>query len=243
MKADIMQIVTMTSRRQKPEDIPRITATIAITKADFKTAQSFLWKLCETAMGDFAFNEQAAQTKIKDNIGVNAFDAHLWIVKQTFKLLLSKPDDMTKATAGYMFGYLPTHLRFLKEATEFSGLMDEEKKEIGSGIFSLIVKGDVLETYWDSCGPPENRWDDVGISALWEWLKDPEATRYLGTKDNEWLEQLKLEANPNRSLMQPVIEMIAKNWLRDRKWKAADTWWWIHSFLMLPKAVCSTLFS
>jgi hypothetical protein len=244
MKEDIGgMVITPTSTRRNREDTPRITATITITKADFKIAQSFLWKLCETGMREFAFNDLAATTRIKDSIGVNAFDAHLSIVEQSFKLILHNPDDMTKSAASYMLGYLPEHLRFLREAPEFHELRDADKREIGNGVFSLIVKGDIFKTYWDSCGPPERLWVDHedDITSLWEWLKDPGAIRYLGTKDNDWLEQLKSEANPNRSLMQPVTEMIAKSWLQDRKWKANDTFEWIRGFLKLPKVVFSTV--
>jgi hypothetical protein len=242
MKEDIDEMVKTDTSRRKNDETPRITATITITNAEFKTAHSFLWKLCETAMTDFTFNDLATHTKIKDRIGVNAFDAHLSIAKQSFKLLLNDPSDMTKSAAGYMLGYLPEHLSFLREAPAYGELSNDEKREIGTGVFSLIVKGDILKAYWDCCGPPEHFWveheDDV--NALWEWLKDTEAIRHLGTKDNDWLKDLKSKVNPNRSLLLPVTEMIVKAWLQDRKWKAEDAFRWIRGFLSLSKQVFSS---
>jgi hypothetical protein len=79
---------------------------------------------------------------------------------------------MTKSAAGYMLGYLPEHLSFLREAPAYGELSNDEKREIGTRVFSLIVKGDILKTYCS--GPPEyfsvEHEDDV--NALWEWLKE-----------------------------------------------------------------------
>jgi hypothetical protein len=143
MKDDLLEMVTnQKSKRRDSSDIKRITATITINNADLVSTQNFLWKLCEMGMGGFQFNDKS--TKVKDTIGINEFDAHLWIVQQALNILSDSPEETTKTAAQYLLGDLPKHLRSLRESPEFGTLTDAEKRKIGSGVFSLIVKGDTL---------------------------------------------------------------------------------------------------
>jgi hypothetical protein len=218
--------------------MPHITATITITKATLSVAQNFLWDLCEQGViKKFAFNESAAATTSKGTIRVNEFDAHLWIIKQSLKLLSAQPEERTRPLAKYVLEYFPAHLEALRDHQEFKNLEDEEKREIGQGVYSFIGDGDILEKFWGAYGPPGNNWtdniDDIGI--MWKWLEDEEATRFLGKKDKEWLRAIKQDPNPDRSLLLPIVTMIAKHWLLDRAWDVKVAFEWIRTFL---KMVC-----
>lgn len=239
MDEDIRDVViTSADTRAKVEETPRITATITITKANLRVAQNFLWNLCEKGVMDkFEFNESAAATTIKDTIRVNEFDAHLWMIKQSLKLLSAEPEERTTALAKYVLGYLPNHLDALREHPKFIDLEEEEKGEIGHGVYLFIGDGDILEKFWRANGPPGTNWilqdDDIGV--MWKWLEDPSATRYLGKKDKEWLESIKRNPNPDRSLLLPIVKMVAKHWLLDREWEVQTTFEWVRSFLEMVR--------
>lgn len=232
-------VITTQSTRRSGEDTPRISATITITQADIKTVQNFLWNICEKAMIDkFRFDDSAAATSVsKGIIQVNEFDAHLAIVKQTFKLLLNEPDEKTKSLAYYMLKRLPLHLEFLTGATGANEIGSADKREIGKGVFTLFVDGDIIETYWDFFDWLPDPWFDnegkTRISSFLKWLDDPEAIRSVGKKDKEWIKNIKEEPNPERSLLMPVTIMISRRWLQDREWSAWTTYRWIRAFLGL----------
>lgn len=78
--------------------------------------------------------------------------------------------------------------------------------------------------------------EEGGLTSFWAWLEDPEAIRYLGKKDKEWLLQLRSQPIPNRSLLEPVTTMVARRWLQDREWNAEGAFGWIRNFLSI---VCS----
>jgi hypothetical protein len=235
--AEMETVVTTTANtRVKAEEIPQITASITITKASLTVAQNFLWNLCEQGvMKNFVFDETAAATTSKGTIRVNEFDAQLWIVKQSLKLLSAPPKDRTKALATYILEYFPTHLELLRAHKNFEHLEAEEKREIGQCVYSYIGDGDILEKFWEANGPPETNWvdEDDDIASMWKWLENEEATRFLGKKDKEWLRSIKEDPNPDRSLLRPIIKMVAKHWLMDRAWDVRAPFEWIKSFLQM----------
>lgn len=234
---EIEKVVTTTANtRIKAEEIPQVTATITITKANLTVAQNFLWNLCEQGvMKNFVFDERAAATTIKGTIRVNEFDAHLWIIKQSLELLSAPPQDRTKALARYILENFPTHLERLRAHKNFEHLEAEEKREIGQGVYLYIGDGDILEKFWGANGPPETNWveQDDSMATMWKWLEDDEATHFLGKKDKEWLSSIKQDPNPDRSLLRPIIKMVAKHWLMDRTWDVRVAFEWIKSFLQM----------
>jgi hypothetical protein len=191
----------------------------------------------------FRFDDSAAITKTKGRIQVNEFDAHLTIVKQSLKLLLSDLDEKTQALGFYALGSLPFHLNFLREDPRLNDMAAADKREVGKGVFSLLVDGEYLEKFWDQCGYDDTIWfyeeygwffdDDDGLTPFWKWLEDADAIRYLGKKDREWLTQLKLQPSPNSSLLEPTTLMVAKRWLQDREWNARGAFGWIDQFLSI----------
>lgn len=118
VKENVKEIVETDERTpQSVDDIPRITATITITRAEIKTVQNFLWKLTEKGMLDqLRFDDSAAMIQSKGTIRVNEFDAHLEITKQLFKLLLADPDEKTEKLGRYALPALPSHLDFLRQS-------------------------------------------------------------------------------------------------------------------------------
>ncbi|KAH8592092.1 hypothetical protein B0O99DRAFT_689874 [Bisporella sp. PMI_857] len=238
-----------TSERTRPlgEEEPQISATITITKANIKTVQNFLWTLTERAMiNKFEFDESAALINAKGNIRVNELDSHLIITKQCLALLLADPDEKTDALSSYAMTALPTHLNFLRNDAEFYTIDIGTKREIGQGVFALLVDGDIIEKHWTS---EDNGWyrdnydgkyswfyNEGEPSVFWNWLNDPDAIQYLGKKDKEWLKQLKSQPDPNRSLLEPITLMMARRWLRDREWDAKNTFLWISEYLQMAKS-------
>lgn len=100
----------------------------------------------------FEFKDATATVKTKGKIQVNEFDAHLTIVKQAFKLLLAEPDEKTISLGPYFLGYLPFHLEILRSDDAFADMAASDKRDIGKGVFSLFVDGEVMENYMDRCG-------------------------------------------------------------------------------------------
>jgi hypothetical protein len=198
----------------------------------------------------FEFRDATAIVQTKRKILVNEFDAHLTIVKRSFEFLLAEPDEKTIGLGAYILGYLPFHLSFLRNDPAFVDMSITDKREIGRGVFSLLVDGDVLEKYWDRCGYgyvwffEVDGWsfnDKEGLAPFWDWLEDLDAIRYLGKKDKEWLVQLKLQPSPNFSLLEPISLMVARRWLIDREWGAGGLFDWINKFLSIVRAIKVTL--
>lgn len=158
MSDEIEKAVTTTANtRIKAEDIPHITATITITKATLSVAQSFLWNLTEEGvMKKFEFDKLAAATTNKGTIRVNKFDATIWILKQSLKILLAQPEERTKHLALYVMQCFPAHLDELRKHENFKNLEADEKREIGEGVYSYIGDGDILEKFWTANGLPDS---------------------------------------------------------------------------------------
>jgi tetratricopeptide (TPR) repeat protein len=229
-------VTTMANTRIKAEDIPHITATITITKATLSVAQRFLWNLAEQGvMKKFEFDELAAATTSKGTIRVNEFDAILWIITQSLKLLSAQPEERTKPLALYVVQFFPSHLDELRKHENFKSLELDEKREIGEGVYSYISDSDILEKFWTANGPPDSNWIDQAddITTMWQWLDDEEATRALGKRDKLWLKSIKQDPNPNRSLLRPIVKMIAKHWLLDRAWEVNLPFEWVRAFLQM----------
>ena len=238
-------VKTTESTRALEDEEPQISATITINKANIKTVQNFLWTLTEKAMIDkFEFDESAATTKIKSTIAVNEFDANLAIVKQCFALLMADPNENTDALTLFSLTALPTHLDFLREDPGLKSMHATDKREIGKGVFSLLVDGEIIERHWGNNKTSDYYWFDEdydgkyswfyskgGSSVFWKWLDDPEAIRYLGKKDKEWLKELKSTPDPNQSLLKPITLLMARRWLTDREWNAFNTFQWINRYL------------
>lgn len=192
-------------------------------------------------MKKFEFNELAAATTSKGTIRVNEFDAILGIVKQSLKLLAAQPEERTKPLASYILQFFPTHLDNLRSHENFKNLEADEKRDIGEGVYSYIGDGDILEKFWTANGPPDSNWisDLDDINSMWQWLDDEEATRFLGKRDKEWLRKIKQDPNPDRSLLRPIVKMIAKHWLLDRVWDVSLPFEWIRAFLQM---VCNSFY-
>ena len=239
--SDVQEAVEVVrdSQRMTEDSVPRISATIQITNADMRSVQSFLWRLNEKAViENFVFDQTTTATNLKGSIHCNEMDAHLEIVKQTFKLLNAEPDDRTSALTQYLLDRLPDHLDKLYEASGIDELTPTDKREIGRGLFNLLVDGDILERFWSHRGNTRENvstanWviDHTKVDIFWKWLNDPEATRILGKKDREWLQQQKSASDPNRALMRPTIVMVAKHWLQGRDWGADVSFLWLQAYL------------
>ena len=231
--------VVRNSKRMAEDSVPRISATIQITNADMRSVQSFLWRLNEKAViENFVFDQTTTATTLKGSIHCNEMDAHLSIVKQTFKLLTADPDDRTSALSQYLLDRLPDHLDKLYDAAGIDELTPADKREIGKGLFNLLEDGETLERFWWHRGNTRENvstanWviDHSRVDVFWKWLDDPEATRTLGKKDKEWLQQQKSASDSNRALMRPTIVMVAKNWLQGRDWVVDDAFLWLQAYL------------
>ncbi|KAI0834307.1 hypothetical protein F5Y06DRAFT_307099 [Hypoxylon sp. FL0890] len=232
----------LTKRRVKPrsvDDTPTFTATITITKGDLRSVQSFLWSLSQKvdslAHNAFGFEQIAEQKGMKNNIQVNEVDANLTIVRRTFSMLAGEPNKESEALGHYLLDFLPQHLNdLLEKATGYDELTASQKQEIGEGLFSLFVTGEVVERHWQSCQSLIWYREPGEVETFRRWLEDPIAISHLGRLDREWLKKVKAHSNPNQALLENIMRTVARHWLCDRKWNAAKALNWLRGFRQMP---------
>ncbi|KAI1135342.1 hypothetical protein F5Y05DRAFT_416329 [Hypoxylon sp. FL0543] len=232
----------LTKRRVKPrsvDDTPTFTATITITRGDLRSVQSFLWSLSQKvdslAHNTFGFEQIAEQKGMKNNIQVNEVDANLTIVRRTFSMLAGEPDKESEALGYYLLDFLPQHLQdLLEKATGYDELTPSQKQEIGEGLFSIFVTGEVVERHWSSCQSLIWYREPGEVETFRKWLEDPTASSHLGRLDREWLKKVKASPNPNQSLLENIMRTVAWHWLCDRKWDAAKAFDWLRGFRQMP---------
>jgi hypothetical protein len=235
------------------EDDQRISLTITITNAEIKRVQSFLWRLCEEAvLNKLEFNDLHATQHNEFNKGVirvNEIHAMLTIVQQTFRFLFKDPEDSTKSLGPRLLDYLPQHLETLRQVTETDEKSDEKLDEnmqsafvdIGKNLFELLHSRVIIETHWNSCTRLVWFGSERELDIFWDWLNDSNVISGLHSLQKKRLEMIKSSSNRNRALLMPIMQMIAENWLRDRKWKVEDTFRWISGYLELVCSTCSIL--
>jgi hypothetical protein len=230
----------VTKERKRPrvgEDAPKITLSITISKADITTTQNFLWSLFQKSMVDkFDFEPVSGQTSsATQEIQVNMYDAHLAIVKHALRFLTSPPDDRTKVIGDYLARKLPAHLNMLNQAAGYDEILASDKKDIGDGLFSLFVSGDVIERHWESLRFIEWFGQDDQVEILRKWLQDPDAISHLGRLDKDWLRTVNTSQRPNRELLSPIMKKVAYRWLQDRAWDATDCFHALRRFILLVR--------
>ncbi|KAI2616328.1 hypothetical protein GGR54DRAFT_241906 [Hypoxylon sp. NC1633] len=228
----------LTKRRTKPrsaDDNPKFSATISIMKGDFRSVQTFLWSLSQKidslAHDEFGFQQISEQQRVKNNIQVNEVDGNYTIIRRTFKLLAGEPNKESKELGSYLLRALPDHLdEITKKASGYEELTSAQKREIGEGLFTLFVTGEVVERHWDSCQVLSWYGDPDQVSIFRNWLDDTSATSHLGWLDREWLKGVKANQNPNQALLVKIMETVARHWLRERKWEATKAFQWLKGF-------------
>ncbi|KAI1442152.1 hypothetical protein F5Y02DRAFT_421269 [Annulohypoxylon stygium] len=225
----------LTKRREKPrsaDDAPTFTATISISKGDLRSVQSFLWSLSQKvdsmAHDTFGFQNITEQKGIKNNIQLNEVDGYFSLLRRTFSLLSNEPTKEAGVLGEYLVNFLPQHLEQLwKKSTGYDELTLSQKQEIGEGLFSLLVTGEVVERHWDSCQSAS--WvrfpDEVHTFRL--WLEDPDVTSRLGRMDRDWLKKVKESSNPNQALLENIARTVSRRWLCDREWVAIRAFTWL----------------
>ncbi|KAL4924278.1 tetratricopeptide repeat protein [Aspergillus undulatus] len=232
-------VVAERVRPRTTADDPKITATITITNGDVKAVQRFFWDLTHHSSfaNGFEFrpgSDISQETKRK--LQIYRIDAHFEIMKRAFDYFtLSSTDEREKgkALAPYLMCYLPDHLKALYEAKGLDELPLPDKQYITSRIYDMFNEGDLIERNWDIC--ERNIWhkSDEEMGIFWKWLDDPVAIAHLGARDRRWLAEIGQSKHPNRSLLIPVMTMIARNWLQATKWDLPKPFHWIDGFLTL----------
>lgn len=166
------------------------------------------------------------------------YDAHLAIVKHALRYLTSLPDVRTRPIGDYLARRLPSHLDKLSQADGYGEILSSDKKEIGDGLFSLFISGEVIERHWESLKSIIWFGEDDNVQILRKWLQDPGAIGHLGRLDKDWLKTVAASQRPNRELLTPLMKKIAYRWLQDRTWDTNDCFGALRRFLTL---VWSTL--
>ncbi|KAK1244073.1 hypothetical protein MKX08_002211 [Trichoderma sp. CBMAI-0020] len=224
--------------RKRPrvgEDAPKISLNITVTNADITTVQNFLWSLFQKSMVDkFEFEPLSNQkSHVTREIQVNMYDAHLAIVKHALRYLTSSPDARTRPIGDNLANRLPSHLNKLSQADGYDEILASDKKEIGDGLFSLFVSGEVIERHWESLKSIIWFGEDDKVEILRKWLQDPGAIGHLGRLDKDWLKTVNTSQRPNRELLTPLMKEIAYRWLQDRTWDTNDCFGALRRFLTL----------
>ncbi|KAL2785547.1 hypothetical protein BJX66DRAFT_57918 [Aspergillus keveii] len=232
-------VVAERVRPRQSADDPKITATISITNGDIKSVQRFFWDLTHHSSftNGFQFQpdsdlSQAASRKIQ----IYRVDAHFEIVQKAFDyFLMPDSDDKQKGelSGKYLMVCLPDHLKVLYEAEGLDELSLADKQYIGSHVYDMFNEEDVIENNWESCA-----WaiwykseDEMGI--FWNWLDDPVAIARLGARDKRWLADIKKGKSRNRSLLTPIMTMVARKWLQEDEWEVSRPSDWITGLLHL----------
>lgn len=239
----------LTKEKTKPvaaDDAPKFTAEISITKGDLRSVQTFLWSLSQKidslAHDRLGFEQIPEQQRVEKNIQVNEVDGHFTIIRRTFHLLAGEPNEESKALGGYLLNYLPDHLNEItKKASGYEKLTQPQKQEIGQGLFTLFVSGEVIERHWDIC--QELHWysNPSEVSIFRNWLDDASAISQLGRLDRDRLKEVKASPNPNQALLTKIMETVARHWLCERKWEATRAFKWLKGFRQMgPQSEAET---
>ncbi|KAI9375186.1 hypothetical protein BJX61DRAFT_192231 [Aspergillus egyptiacus] len=232
-------VVAERVRPRQSVDDPKITATITITNGDIKAVQRFFWDLTNhySFANGFEFRPDSDLSQVTNRkLQVYMIDAHFEIVKRTFDYLLQPPNEEKeggKPIGKYMMARLPDHLAALYNAQGLDELPVADKQYIGSHIYDMFNESDLIEKNWDLCEQVYwYRWDSE-MEIFWNWLKDPVAIARLGARDKRWLNEIKSERYPSRSLLTPIMTMVARNWLQKTEWNVTIPYRWVSEFLTL----------
>ncbi|KAL4787635.1 hypothetical protein BJX76DRAFT_302251 [Aspergillus varians] len=229
-------VVVERDRPRQSADDPKITATISITNGDVKAVQRFFWDLNHYSfLNGFAFQPGSdLPNSGSRKIQLHKVDAHYDIVRRAFDFFLRPSvDERGKALGKYLMAYISHHLEALYDATGLDELPPADKQYIASHIYDMFNEEDLIEKNWEFCEWVSWYAHDEDMDTFWKWLDDPVATGRLGPRDKRWLAAMKKEKHRNRSLLTPIMILVARNWLQDNKWEPAEACKWISGFLSL----------
>ncbi|KAF4460465.1 nacht and tpr domain containing [Fusarium albosuccineum] len=232
----------LTTKRTKPREVdetPTFSATITIARGDVRSVQSFLWSLSQkvdsVSRDIYGFEQVADQSGVKGKIQVNEVDGYLNILRRTFSILSTEPNDESRILGPDLIGYLPQHLDELSaKATDYDELTQDQKQDIGEGLFNLFSSGEAIERHWNSCDGIIWYKDADEVSSFRKWLDDPSVTRHLGRLDLEWLKEVRSAPNPNQALLAKIMKTVARRWLFDREWSAVKCYNWLKGYIEMP---------
>ncbi|KAF4341851.1 Nacht and tpr domain protein [Fusarium beomiforme] len=220
VRRDFLRLVKKESKQlQSPDDdIPRITATISITKADVTTVQNFLWALFQKSVVEkFEFEPLSGQiSRAKGDIGVNSFDAHLAIVMHALNFIISKPDEKTESIGRYLVWHLPDHLALLDDPTGATRVDKITKRDIGSMLFEILGQGTIIKRHWEHFINVPWFENMQQISTLLTWLKDPDVTGHFGLYQMDWLEKVISSPSPHRAILFSMAREVGHTWVKSR---------------------------
>ncbi|KAI8310941.1 nacht and tpr domain containing protein [Colletotrichum sp. SAR11_59] len=231
---DIIQAIGRPRAAQSGvHETTKFNVSIDITQGELSMVQTFLWslgqKLSQESLG---FQQIGDRADVKRIIKVNFYDGHLAIVQSALSLLTDEPTDRTKTIAEYPLRYLPKHLEALQYATGDDALTEDEKIEIGSGVYNLVYT-DVLEKHRKRCGDISWFGDANDVTVLRRWLNDDVAISKLGQRDREWLGDIERTSNPNRALLENIMKKVALYWLQDVEGDASKPFKCLQDYLAM----------
>ncbi|KAL4816105.1 hypothetical protein BDW67DRAFT_59319 [Aspergillus spinulosporus] len=232
-------VVAERVRPRQSVDDPKISATITITNGDRKTVQRFFWDLTHHSSfaNGFEFRPESDLSQVTNRkLQVYMVDAHFEIVKRAFDYFLQPQGEEKEGgrlIGIYMMDHIPTHLSALYNAQGLDELPVADKQYIGSHIYDMFNEGDLIERNWDLCEWTYWYRMDHEMKIFWKWLNDPVAISRLGARDKRWLNEIKKDKYPNRSLLTPIMTMVARNWLQKTEWDVSIPLRWLSGFLSL----------
>ncbi|KAL4745639.1 hypothetical protein BDW72DRAFT_198463 [Aspergillus terricola var. indicus] len=232
-------VVAERVRPRQSVDDPKISATITITNGDRKTVQRFFWDLTHHSSfaNGFEFRPESELSQATNRkLQIYMIDAHFEIVKRAFDYFLQPQGEEKEGgmlIGRYMMGRITTHLAALHDAQGLNELPVADKQYIGSRVYDMFNEGDLIERNWDLCIWTYWYRMDYEMEIFWNWLNDPVAISQLGARDKRWLSEIKKDKYPNRSLLTPIMVMVAQNWLQKTDWNVRILLRWLSGFLSL----------
>lgn len=232
-------VVAERVRPRQSVDDPKISATITITNGDRKTVQRFFWDLTHHSSfaNGFEFRPESDLSQVTNRkLQVYMVDAHFEIVKRAFDYFLlpqGEEKEGGRLIGMYMLSRIPAHLEALYNAQGLDELPVADKQYIGSRVYDMFNECDLIERNWDLC-----KWTywysmDHEMEIFWKWLDDPVAIARLGARDKKWLSEISKDKYANRSLLTPIMTMVARNWLQKTEWNVQTPFRWLSGFLSL----------
>lgn len=209
-------------------------AETPITAAEIRMVKNFILTFCGKDIFDkFGFeNFFSRKGSDRAKIGMSQGQAHMIMAKSCLKLLTGNYDKDTKSLATYAVSYLPYHLN---QAAKGKTIDPADKEFIQVKLLTFLTDESVIEGSWNFSSDNGSShilklWvDDLG--SIWHWIKDFDKFRRLYSSKDDWFRTARWDEEPGMRLLQPVVRMMAKRWLRSRDFSIKDSLPWVNEYL------------
>ncbi|KAG8668348.1 hypothetical protein FPOAC1_007727 [Fusarium poae] len=215
--------------KSSPDDAPStISMTLTLNHVDRQRAAEYFWNLTQMAMQpNFTFDSRNNNQR-QGRIAVDAFEAHLNIVNQTFKVLESKRVVEHQTNNSYLVAWLPYHLDRLRELENESVrgvLLAQQQRKIGEKLYDLFTNDSVFQQHKATF--EQAYWVVPEMKSMQEWLMDPTVRR----RDKDWLKNVLSAPSLTQGYLKGFTTWIVTEFVRNRTWEVSMAYRWIEELM------------